>query len=351
MYKTMRRFAAMAMAACALAAATVTPASAQYTNAVWHRNSAIEYGPLAGTANQDKGYWLFNHGYPNAASLISNTSWNAADFTGAWGIPLAATTQVTRGYGYGATAFHRANGIGAYWMNSYGDPSENEHGAPMPNSDTKIDAAFGGGVDNVINNWAQSPQAKVCLSTKYRMTNYYGEWDKAIQSYWSVFLFDTTTQQSINFTIKMWANRNEGLAEGAGFSEIGPYVYSYVGDTATYTTKESGRNAIIGEVPTAQVMGQENWFHACITHDNLARVINTYNQYVTRTGTGQPLSPNRNGYQLRGVFNQTEMMKLRWYSDAVGPYYPGTQILGPYNPNARSQVGVTWWDHAVVTVW
>lgn len=320
---------------------SVTGLSAYAQSAIWHRSSLAEYNNTVGKAHQPKGYFLFNHGYADATTFTPSTNWNVNDFTNA-GIPFTANNQVLRQVnGYGSTAFQMGDGKAAYFLNSYRSSADplNEVGLDMLNTDTKIDAAFGGDVNNITNNWSLSPSAQVCLSTVYTMNYWSGESDKAVQSYWSVFLLDTSLNKGFNLTIKLWANREEGKWEGSGGSEIGKYVYTGVWNGARFTTPQVHSNeAILGATATSNALGQNVWFHTCITRQNLANIIAEYNAGLS---AADRISTNVDHYQLRGVFNQTEMMKLRWPN--TGP--------GNYNLNARSHVGVTWQSHDIVTLY
>ncbi len=303
--------------------------------ALCHRDSNIEWaGGLTGKAHQPKGYYLFNHGYPDATGYQLHTNWNVNDFTLA-NAPFGNGYQVSQNPGaYGSTSFQMGAGTAATFLNAYG------HGNAL---DYKIDGAFGGTVDNnQIKNWTLSPTAKVCFSTAHTVQSFWGESEPKVQSYFSVFLYDTRLNKSFNMTIKLWANRNEGTNEGVGDSEVGRYVYAVVKDGSQFTTKEgASHNAVIGRIPT----GERGWFHTCITRQNLVNIVAAYNAGIPESSK---ISWDINDYRLDGAFVQTEVMDLR-YIDSWNPN--GSWNLGAVKTPSLMHVGVTWKDHAIVTLY
>ncbi|WP_313234822.1 hypothetical protein [Delftia acidovorans] len=308
---------------------------AQAQSVIWHRDSNIEWaGGLAGKAHQPKGYYLFNHGYPNATGYALHTNWNVNDFTLA-NVPFGYGYQVSQNPGgYGSTSFQMGGGAAAAFLNAYG------HGSAL---DFKIDGAFGGTVDNNgVKNWSLSPVAKVCFSTAHTVQSFWGGAEPKVQSYYSVFLHDTRLNKGFNMTIKMWANRNEGTNEGVGGSEVGRYVYAVIKDGSQFTTKEgASHNAVIGRIPT----GERGWFHTCITRQNLTNIIAAYNNGLTEQ---EKISWNTDDYRLDSVFVQTEVMDLR---HIIGINPDQSLNLGAVKEQSLMHVGVTWRDHAVVTLY
>ena len=353
-------------------AAVASTAMAQ--SAIYHRDSSVEWAGGLGTA-QGSGpgsYSLFNHNYNNATSFTKHTNWNVNDFTAA-GIPFAAANQTSfdpSSPGYGSSSFQMGNGKAASFLNSWG--TSNEHGLPMVNADSKMDAAFGGNLkNNHIKNWSMGTNARVCFSTLMKLNYYGGESDAANQNYFSLFLKDTANNVSMNVIVLLWQDRSAPVGEGVAWSEVGQYASSHIGNSTRYVTKQSGSvDTFSGRTNTMAAQGQNKWFHGCITKANLANIISDYNDRVYRRvniDANVPLdelynlryiSTNVNDYSIKGAFVQTEMMKLRWdrywstiHNAWIESSWYDDGSYAPYNLNARSHVGTTWDYHHIVTLY
>lgn len=314
----------------ALAGAATT---AKAENQIWQRASGTEWaGGLAGKAHQPKGYYLFNEGYGSAVDFPLHELWDVNVFTQA-GAPMQAAHQASfNATRYGSTSFNMGGGKAGVFLNTYG------HDGAL---DYKMDGAFGGTLENnQIHNWAYGPNSRVCFATRQKLTYFSSEIEPKVQSYFSVFIYDTRLGKSINLTIKLWANRNEGTGEGWGSAEVGRYMYSLAKENALFTTKAPGSDdSVIGRIP----LNEERFYHTCITRQNLANMVQAYNEGLPEE---QKASWDLNDYRVDGVFVQTEAMHLR---HVVAGNHPDNWVLGPVRQEGMMKVGVLWWDHSVIT--
>lgn len=341
-------------------------------SAIWHRSGNTEWQtsatkPMSSFFGVHPGSMaLFNHDYGPQTPMTPHQNWNVNDFTDS-GITMTPYSQIsynTAAAGYGSMSMQIGNGRAAYFMNSYdngwtdGTPARaGWYGAQAPvqqlKSDTKIDIGVGGAINQNTGyrNWNLSRRAQVCVSANYKMNYFGGESDKAIQSYFGFFIYDHATGKEFNVTFNIWDNRIYTPTDGAGGSEIGRYVHGYFGNSA-FMTKQSGSADTMRGTPVSGY----TWYHGCITRQNLVNIINKYNE--SPEVINKMSNTNLGNYELKGVYLQTEMMKLRWFEGYVGGTYQvwgrfsnAYRDLAPYNQNARSHIGVTWKDHNLVTLY